>query len=159
MKKKFVTGLLFTVFLVSFALLGSAGATTLADVVTAGSITIGDKVFSGWTADPNWNFYAAPFGANNITFIPLPLPANDPGFKLSGMPMAVQALGTQDLTLSYTVTVLPGGGYIDDATLSFVGGVLGPPTTLASCRLSKTSIPSPGGSWPSLMSANPARQI
>ena len=77
MRKKFVLGLLLSVFLASFAMVGSAGATSLGDVVAAGSITIGDKVFSGWTADPNWNYYAAPFSADNITFIALPTPAND----------------------------------------------------------------------------------
>ena len=127
MKKKFAIGLLLSIFLASFAMVGSAGATplSLADVVTAGSITIGDKVFSGWTADSNSAGTASSFTAASITFVPLATPALDPGFELSGMPMSVGANGSQDLTLSYTVAVAPGGALIKDASLSFVGGVLG----------------------------------
>ncbi len=129
MKKKIVLGALLVVFLVSFAMVGSAGATvisTLADVVSVGSVTIGDKVFSGWTADVSYNHtWSASFTAGDVGFTAYALPANNPGFALA-LPMSVQAQGFQDLLVTYTVMVLPGKPLINDASLAANVSVTGP---------------------------------
>jgi len=143
MKKILATGLLLGVLFAPLAMVGSAGATTLADVVVPGLETlIGDKVFYDWEAAISYNAYAAPFALADITFVPLATPAFDPGFQLTGMPLAVQKLGLQDLTLSFTVT----GAYsIKDVSLSFVGGVLGGPDTLASVQIVENVYDKKGG--------------
>ena len=80
------------------------------------SCTIGDKVFSnfGYTASGT-----ALLPAGRITVTPDSTPL-DPGFVFSG---AWSALAGQsnDSKITYTVTVLPGGGAIEDASLS-IGG-------------------------------------
>ncbi len=128
MKKKFALGLLLSIFLVSFAMVGSAGATisTLADVIAAGTVPIGDKVFSGWTADISYNHtWSASFMTGDVGFTPFALPANDPGYQLA-LPLAVQAQGFQDLLLTYTVSVVRGYPLINDASLAANVSVTGP---------------------------------
>jgi len=145
MKKILATGLLLGVLLSPLAMAGSVGATTLADVVVPGLETlIGDKVFSDWEAAISYNLYAAPFTLADITFVPLETPALNPGFQLTGMPLAVQALGLQDLTLSFTVTAT-GDQWIKDASLGFVGSVLGGASTLASVQIVENIYASKGG--------------
>ena len=134
MKKKFAMGLLLSIFLASFAMVGSAGATpisTLADLVGPPPVsdTIGDKVFSGWMVVINYNHtYSASFTPGDVGFTALlnNPPANQgPGFQLA-LPMSVYAGGFQDLLITYTVTVLPGQALINDASLAGNVSVTGP---------------------------------
>ena len=80
------------------------------------SCTIGDKVFSdfGYTSSgPD------PLLSGDITVTPDPALLN-PGLKFTGI-WGAQPGQHNDSNISYTVTVLPGGGLIDDASLS-IGG-------------------------------------
>jgi len=78
------------------------------------SCTIGDKVFSNFGYTDTGSLTAAQI---NVSPDSTPL---DPGFVFSG---AWSALAGQsnDTKITYTVTVLPGGGAIEDASLS-IGG-------------------------------------
>ncbi len=129
MKKKFAIGLLLSIFLASFAMVGSAGATpisTLADALAQQPITIGDKVFSDWTASINYSHvWSASFTTGDVGFTAYATPANNPGFALA-LPMSVQAQGFQDLLITYTVAVLPGYALINDASLAANVSVTGP---------------------------------
>ncbi len=134
MKKKFAIGLLLSMFLASFAMVGSAGATptpaTLADVIAQQPITIGDKVFCDWTASIHYNGSASGFTTGDVGFTAYATPANNPGFQLA-LPMSVGAGGVQDLLLTYTVSVLPGHALINDASLAGNVSISGGPTASA----------------------------
>ncbi len=78
------------------------------------SCTVGDKVFSdfGYTGTGS-------LAAGEITVAPDSTPLN-PGLVFSGAWTAL-AGQSNDSKISFTVTVMPGGGAIDDASLS-IGG-------------------------------------
>jgi len=149
MKKKFAIGLLLGIFLVSFALVGSAraialggggGTTITMDSFVGTTLLMGDKVLGGIAASVGYVGTATPITLSNFTLTTFPTPANNPGFIMTSMPLAVVALGSQDLTMSFVVATLPTSGMlIDDVSVSMVGGVIpgvtGGPPTLASATI------------------------
>jgi len=150
MKKKFAIGLLLGVFLTSFAMVGSAGATTITmDSFVGSTLLMGDKVLVGIAASVGYVGTATPIALSNFTLTTFPIPANNPGFTMTSMPLAVEALGSQDLTMSFVVATLPASGMlIDDVSVSMVGGVVGPRPTLASATIEEsvyTANPTLGG--------------
>jgi len=80
------------------------------------SCTIGDKVFSNFGYTDSGT---APLGASDINVAPDSTPLN-PGLVFSGAWTAF-AGENNDSKITFTVTVLPGGGAIEDASLS-IGG-------------------------------------
>jgi len=137
---------MYCVVMASFLVAGSAGATTytfnwdastrtgvLTDMLynPLASVSMGDKVLSDVTMKVSYNAYAAPITASMFTLDTLDTPALNPGFTMAAMPLAVQANGVQDITLSFWVTA-PASAPITDATLSFVGGVFPSTNLLAS---------------------------
>jgi len=126
MKKKFAVGLVLSIFLASFGLAGSAGATLLPTTITLDQFTttpvqMGDKVLTGISASIKDTGTATLLTLGNFTLTTFSVPYN-PGFIITGG-MSVSAYGEQDLKLSFTVTVDPGGAPINDVSLGFVGGV------------------------------------
>jgi hypothetical protein len=83
-----------------------------------GTLTIGDKTFSDfiWSPSPG-----AP-AADQISVNTLQFAANEYGIELQG-PMSVGGINSIDMGLTYTVTVAPGGGLINDLYNSVVAGV------------------------------------
>lgn len=120
MKKKFAIGLLLSVLLASFAMVGSAGAVSysLDQLVALGStgITVGDKTF--------YNFNYVPVGsvaipATGITVVPMTTPALEPGLQFdSGWTVGPNQI--LDSQISFYVTA-PASTPIDDVILQFNG--------------------------------------
>ena len=126
MKKKFVIGLLLSIFLASFGLVGSAGATAVSSTITlntfvGSTLLMGDKALAGVSAVITDTGTATLIGLGDFSLTTFSQP-NNPGFIITA-PMQVEAFGEQDLKLSFVVTVLPGGAPITDVSLNFVGGV------------------------------------
>jgi len=86
--------------------------------ISVGSCTIGDKTFSGFGYQGSAvNLAVIP--ATDITVTPI-LSARNPGFTFTAPWSAVDVPTIQLDTIFYTVTVLPGGQLIDDASLALI---------------------------------------
>jgi len=122
MKKKILIALLLGISLSTFALVGGAGAATITlDQFVGSTLLMGDKVLAGVSASITDTGSATLIGLGDFSLTTFSLPQN-PGFIITA-PMEVEAFGEQDLKLSFVVSVLPGGGLINDVSLNFVGGV------------------------------------
>ena len=118
MKRKFAIGLLLSVFMAFFSMVGSAGAValTLEDMMAHAVTTVGDKAFYGFgylTVGSN----TVP--AADVAVVPLTTPANDPGLEfVSGWTVGPgQILDSQ---ISFYVQA-PASAPVDDVLLQFNG--------------------------------------
>ena len=90
----------------------------LSAFISVGRCTIGDKTFSGFGYQGSAvNLAVIP--ATDITVTPL-VTAGNPGFTFTAPWSAVDVPTIHFDTIFYTVTVLPGGQLIDDASLALV---------------------------------------
>jgi hypothetical protein len=94
----------------------------LSTYVTQGfSCTIGDKVFSNFTYRDNASNGAPGVSDTDVIVAPLVDQALNPGLQFQGNWLATAAGQSNDILIGFTVQVLPGGGAIEDASLSIPG--------------------------------------
>jgi hypothetical protein len=84
------------------------------------SCTIGDKVFSNFSYNDLVSGGAPAVDASAVYVTPLTESLN-PGLQFQGNWLATAAGQSNDIVIGYTVQVLPGGGAIEDASLSIPG--------------------------------------
>ncbi len=137
MKHKFAVGLILCMFLTSFAMVGSAGATSYdlwSLIHHSGSVTAGDKTFSGFgygTGPIDVPLAAAFIDVSPITTYATPV-GNEYGITLDSplgraVPIAYAHWLLVPITLTETITfnVNSSGGAINGVLLNFAGAYSG----------------------------------
>jgi len=89
-----------------------------------GGCTIGDKIFSDFQYNNVVSGGALSQPASSIWVTPDSTPLN-PGLTFQGGWGATAAGQTSDILIGFVVTVMPGGGAIEDASLSIPGSTAG----------------------------------
>src|ERR1035441_676394 len=116
--------------LVAFASMASAAPLlctavggTMADYVALGSTgcVIGDKLFSNFLYSSSGAGTATAMPASAVLLVPVGVTTSNPGIVFSSewdVPGSSTRTSILDSSFGFTVTVLPGGDLIDDASLT-----------------------------------------